>query len=161
MWNNNTMVTQNTVTHMLWANNDLILQAKQWSILKIFQNPNKVKSTSLGLNVLKGGVCNVIHSPGTLWYSLGPGAVAILILWLSSVYILTWCEKKSTANMDKLQPPSALVLTGNLAENWRRFKQQFQIYKVVSSLARKDVKVRAMTLLHVAKQEVLDVYSTF
>ena len=42
--------------------------------------------------------------------------------------------------MDKLQPPSALVLTGNLAENWRRFKQQFQIYEVASGLARKDGK---------------------
>ena len=39
---------------------------------------------------------------------------------LSLVYILTWCQKKSS-NMDKLQPPSALVLTGNLAENWRCF----------------------------------------
>ena len=39
---------------------------------------------------------------------------------LGLVYILTWCQKKSS-NMDKLQPPSALVLTGNLAENWRCF----------------------------------------
>ena len=36
------------------------------------------------------------------------------------VFILTWCQKKSS-NMDKLQPPSALVLTGNLAENWQCF----------------------------------------
>lgn len=39
---------------------------------------------------------------------------------LSLVYILTWCQKKSS-NMDKLQPPSALVLSGNLAENWLCF----------------------------------------
>ena len=53
-------------------------------------------------------------------------------------------------SMDKLQPPSALAITGNLAENWRRFKQQFKIYEIASGLARKDGKVRAMTLLHVA-----------
>lgn len=43
--------------------------------------------------------------------------------------------------MDKLQPLSALVLTGNLLENWRRFEQQFQIYKAASGLAGKDGKV--------------------
>ena len=63
--------------------------------------------------------------------------------------------------MDKLQPPSAVVLTGNLAENWRRYKQQFQIYEVASGLARNDGKVRAMTLLHVAGPEALEVYNTF
>ena len=63
--------------------------------------------------------------------------------------------------MDKLQPPSALALTGNLAENWRRFKQQFEIYEIASGLARKDGKVRAMTLLHVAGSETLEVYNTF
>ena len=63
--------------------------------------------------------------------------------------------------MDKLQPPSALALTGNLAENWRRFNQQFEIYEIASGLARKDGKVRAMTLLHVAGSEALEVYNTF
>ena len=63
--------------------------------------------------------------------------------------------------MDKLQPPSALAFTGNLAENWRRFKQQFEIYEIASGLARNDGKVRAMTLLHVAGSEALEVYNTF
>ena len=36
-----------------------------------------------------------------------------------SLYLNMVSEKSS--NMDKLQPPSALVLTGNLAENWRCF----------------------------------------
>ena len=35
------------------ANNDLILHARQQNILKIFQNPNTVKSTCFGLNALK------------------------------------------------------------------------------------------------------------
>ncbi|KAK2549090.1 hypothetical protein P5673_030459 [Acropora cervicornis] len=63
--------------------------------------------------------------------------------------------------MDKLQPPIALALTGNLAENWRQFKQQFKIYEIASGLARKDGKVRAMTLLHVAGSEALELYNTF
>ena len=63
--------------------------------------------------------------------------------------------------MDKLQPPSALAFTGNLAENWQRFKQQFEIHEITSGLARKDGKVRAMTLLHVAGSEALEVYNKF
>ena len=63
--------------------------------------------------------------------------------------------------MDKLQPPSALALTGNLAEKWRRFKQQLEIYEIASGLARKDGIVRAMTLLHMAGSEALEVYNTF
>ena len=43
--------------------------------------------------------------------------------------------------MDRLQPLNALVLTGNLLENWQHFEQQFQIYKAVSGLAGKDGKV--------------------
>ena len=63
--------------------------------------------------------------------------------------------------MDKLQPPNELRLTGNLAENWRRFKQQFEIYQIASGLDKKDAKVQAMALLHVAGTEALDVYNSF
>ena len=63
--------------------------------------------------------------------------------------------------MEKLQPPSALVLTGNVAENWRRFKQQFEIYEIASGWARKDGKVRTTTLMDVAGSEALQVYNTF
>ena len=62
--------------------------------------------------------------------------------------------------MITLQPPSVLALTGNLAENWRRFKQQFEIYEIASGLARKNGKVQEMTLLHVAGSEALEVYKT-
>ena len=77
-----------------------------------------------------------------------------------NLLLLTWSQKKLD-NMHKLQPPSALALTGNLAENWRRFKQQFEIYEIASGLARKDGKFRAMTLPHVAGSEALEVYNTF
>ena len=61
--------------------------------------------------------------------------------------------------MDKLEPPMSLILTGNLAENWRRFKQQFEIYQYI--IDRKSGKVQAMALPHVAGLEALEVYNTF
>ncbi len=30
--------------------------------------------------------------------------------------------------MEKLNPPSPMQLVGNLADNWKRFKQRFNIY---------------------------------
>ena len=62
--------------------------------------------------------------------------------------------------MDKLEPPKSLILTGNLAENWR-FKQQFEIYQIASGLDKKDGKVQATALLHVVGIEALEVYNTF
>ena len=53
------------------------------------------------------------------------------------------------------------MLTRNLAENWRRFVHQFQVYRVTSGLARKDGSVQAMTLLHMTGLEALEVYHTF
>jgi hypothetical protein len=63
--------------------------------------------------------------------------------------------------MDKLDPPKSLILTENLADNWRRFKQQFEIYLIASGLDEKDGKVQAMALLHVAGFKALEVYNTF
>ena len=63
--------------------------------------------------------------------------------------------------MDRFLPPQQLSLTGNLAENWRRFKQQYEIYEIASGTDKKDAKVRAMTFLHVVGLESLEIYNTF
>jgi hypothetical protein len=52
--------------------------------------------------------------------------------------------------MDKLSPPTPMPLTGNLTDNWKRFKQRFNIYMAASGCgAKKDDKVKASILLHV------------
>ena len=59
--------------------------------------------------------------------------------------------------MDKLQPPGPLLLQGNLSENWRKWKQRFEL----NGLNEKDEKVQAATLLHVVGEEALEIYNTF
>ncbi|KAL5021208.1 hypothetical protein ScPMuIL_000363 [Solemya velum] len=73
---------------------------------------------------------------------------------------LTWCQSKNR-KMDKLSPPPQLNLTGNLAENWRRFKQQYEIYEAASGTDQRDERVRSMTFLHVVGSESLEIYNTF
>jgi hypothetical protein len=63
--------------------------------------------------------------------------------------------------MDRLPPPPGLNLSGNLAENWRRFEQQYDVYAVASGVASKADKVQGMTLLHVLGPDAIEVYNTF
>ena len=40
--------------------------------------------------------------------------------------------------MDKLHPPGPLNLQGNLSENWRKWKQRFELFSSASGLSEKD-----------------------
>ena len=63
--------------------------------------------------------------------------------------------------MDVLPPPSVLELTGNVAENWKKFKQRFQLYIDAIGVSKKDDKQLTSILLHVIVEPALDVYNTF
>ena len=52
-------------------------------------------------------------------------------------------------------------MIGNLAHNWRNFKEAFQIYCVASGLEEKSVKVKSSTFRHVIGQESRNVMKTF
>ena len=63
--------------------------------------------------------------------------------------------------MDRLQPPNPLNLQGNVSENWRRWRQRFELYLTASGIEAKDDTVKSATLLHVAGEDVLEIYNTF
>ena len=52
-------------------------------------------------------------------------------------------------------------LDGNIADNWRRWKQRYEIFALASGLSGKEPKIQAATFLHVAGTEALEVYNTF
>lgn len=62
--------------------------------------------------------------------------------------------------MDNLKPPRPLCLEGDLAGNWKRWKQQFNIYLIASGGTEKDDAIKIATLLHVLGEEVQDLYFT-
>ena len=67
-----------------------------------------------------------------------------------------------STKMDKLTPPEQLNLeSGNLAENWRQWRQRFDIFSLATGLSEKSDKVQLATLLHVAGPTALEVYNTF
>ena len=63
--------------------------------------------------------------------------------------------------MDQLSPPEALNLDSDIAENWRRWKQRFEIFSLASGLSEKDAGVQVATFLYVAGPEALEVNNTF
>ena len=62
---------------------------------------------------------------------------------------------------DSLKQPKPLSFEGNVAENWRRWIQQFKLYLVATARDKKSDAVQCSTLLTVAGEEAIEVYNTF
>lgn len=62
--------------------------------------------------------------------------------------------------MEQFKPPSQLILTGNIAENWRRWEQRFRLYMTASGASEKEEEVKVAILLHTIGEEALEVYNT-
>ncbi|KAK0139061.1 hypothetical protein N1851_024415 [Merluccius polli] len=62
--------------------------------------------------------------------------------------------------MEQFKPPSPLILSGNIAENWRRWEQRFRLYVTASGALDKEETVKVAILLHTVGEEALEVYNT-
>jgi len=63
--------------------------------------------------------------------------------------------------MDSFHKPSALSFDSNTLENWRRFRQQFNIYITASGSEKKDDAVKIAILLNFAGEDAIEVFYTF
>jgi hypothetical protein len=63
--------------------------------------------------------------------------------------------------MDKLPALKPLRLDGNLAENWRRWKQRFELFMTVTEASKKWGKIQSSMLLHLIGADALEVFNTF
>ena len=59
-----------------------------------------------------------------------------------------------------LVPTPGLALTGNLPENFRRFKQKFELYLLASGGSSKSADVQKAILLHVIGDDAQEIYNT-
>ena len=53
------------------------------------------------------------------------------------------------------------TLNGNISENWRKFKQEFELYMLAAGYDDKPPKQKIALLLHVARKQAIEVYNTF
>lgn len=63
--------------------------------------------------------------------------------------------------MNNIRPPDELKLSGNVHENWKVFRQSFELYLLAAGLDDEDDQRKIALLLTVAGRAALDVYNTF
>ena len=65
--------------------------------------------------------------------------------------------------MEGFVKPSQISFEGNVAENWRRFKQKYQIFVVASGYEKKSNKEKWCMLLNsmLLGEQAIEVYNTF
>lgn len=63
--------------------------------------------------------------------------------------------------METFKPPEQLELSGNIADNWRRFKRRFDIYMDARSSVNKGDRTKTSILLYVIGESALELYNTF
>lgn len=66
-----------------------------------------------------------------------------------------------TVKMDYVKKVENLVLEGNCADNWKRFKQHYDIFEVAAEITTKSEEVRIATFLNTIGNEALDVFNSF
>lgn len=54
-----------------------------------------------------------------------------------------------------------MQLTVIIADNWKRFKQRFNMYLAASGTGGDDEKLKAHILLHVIGEDALEIYNSF
>ena len=71
---------------------------------------------------------------------------------IGSLFISRRERGHTNAKMQALQPPPSLQLTGNVAENWRRFIQRFMLHLTAIGADEKSAKMKASVFFHVKKR---------
>ena len=51
--------------------------------------------------------------------------------------------------------------SGNMAENWKKFSERFQLYLMASGANGKSDKTRIALLLHIMGEEAIDIFNSF
>ena len=70
----------------------------------------------------------------------------------------TWIGVVSIDNMKALDN---LCLSGDITENWKKWKQIWNLYSLASGASEKGKSVQYVILLHMIGEESLDIYNTF
>ncbi|RZC37174.1 hypothetical protein BDFB_012164, partial [Asbolus verrucosus] len=62
--------------------------------------------------------------------------------------------------MEFLKQPKEMEMTGDLAKNWKKFKENYQLYVTASGYYARDKPVQAAVLLHCVGEEPREIIKT-
>ena len=63
--------------------------------------------------------------------------------------------------MEHVKPIGPLRMDGNIAKNWRKWKQRWTLYAKASGVDAKDEGMQCAVFLHTIGDKALEVYDTF
>ena len=63
--------------------------------------------------------------------------------------------------MENISTPKPMDFSGNMAENWKKFSERFQLYLQASGANAKSDKTRIALLLHIMGEEAIDIFNSF
>ena len=63
--------------------------------------------------------------------------------------------------MDRLQAPKPLIMEGNLLQNWKLWKQEFNLFTIATEYTEKPEQVKTSLLLHYIGERAREVYNSF
>ena len=69
--------------------------------------------------------------------------------------------RSGVVNMGNMKALYNLCLSGDIAENWKKWKQRWTLYALASGAAEKDESVQCAILLHIIGEGSLDIYNAF
>lgn len=70
-------------------------------------------------------------------------------------------EPAINRKMDYIRRVEELKLDGNLCENWRRFKRNYDIFSTAAGIDEKQDKIKINTLLNAVGPEAVEIFDTF
>lgn len=63
--------------------------------------------------------------------------------------------------MESFKAPKNLSFNDNVAENWRKFRQNFEIYMLATGNDKKSPEIKVAILLNIVGEEAVEVFNTF
>ena len=70
-------------------------------------------------------------------------------------------SKKNYPFMEEFERPLRLILNGNLKENWKKFKRDFDWYLLAKNLGKATDKRKVAILLTIAGPDARELFTTF
>ncbi|XP_076672237.1 uncharacterized protein LOC143371175 [Andrena cerasifolii] len=70
-------------------------------------------------------------------------------------------EIEGENTIDRINKPEPFLLQGNVAENWRKIKRDFELFMIATTRRMKSKAIQAATLLNLIGSDALEVFETF
>lgn len=79
----------------------------------------------------------------------------------SSTRTVVSVRAMASANLSSLKPPEPMSFEGNVSKNWKKWKQNLEIYFLATECSGKADGVKIAFLLHTIGEEAYEKYETF